>query len=57
MCEWILQTGKTEARLEHNESKMSKAANGKYYQVIESDLERESLEVILYHYNFSWEFR
>ena len=29
----------------------------KHYQVIESDLERESLVVILYHYNFSWEFR
>ena len=47
-----LQTGKTEGRLERNESKNSKAANGKY-QVIESGLERESLGVILYHDNFS----
>ena len=49
-----LQTGKFEARLERNESKNGKAANGKTLPSHRKWFrETESLVVILYRYNFS----
>ena len=47
-----LQTGKTEARLERNESKKDKAENGETLSNHQKYLERESLEVMLHHCNF-----
>ena len=47
-----LQTGKTEARMERNDSEKDKAANGETLSNHQKYLKRESLEVMLHHYNF-----